>query len=321
MQENAVAGVVVVDRDRHRLRLFTTASAVDIMSPSLDRHDRVHRVAFPARTFIGLKSFLSFASMQLFITRLEGFHATPAKTMAARSTTENHRIPNIPESMFYIPDFISHEEEATLLSALPSNRWIQLQHRRLQTHPSPLSKTNTLLEAPLPRWLVEPIISKFKSLGLFSDSPHQAPNHVLINEYKPLEGIMPHEDGAAYYPIVATVSLSSTLCLDIYEKAQGEDMAQASIGSSPKWRVLQEPRSLLVTTGAAYTNTLHGISEIETDENLGPDTVANWTLLGDSKAFADNGGKNTRSTRVSLTYRDVLKVSKAGTRILGRPRG
>ena len=57
MQENAVAGVVVVDRDRHRLRLFTTASAVDIMSPSLDRHDRVHRVAFHARTFIGLESF------------------------------------------------------------------------------------------------------------------------------------------------------------------------------------------------------------------------------------------------------------------------
>ncbi|CAD0097923.1 unnamed protein product [Aureobasidium mustum] len=239
--------------------------------------------------------------------------------MATSSAFENHRIPEIPESMFYVPNFINDKEEADLLTAIPSNRWIQLQHRRLQTHPSSLSKSNTLLEAPLPPWLVEPIISKFRSLGLFSDSPHHSPNHVLINEYNPNEGIMPHEDGAAYHPIVATVSLSSALCLDIYEKNQDGD--QAPVSSSPKWRVLQEPRSLLVTCGSAYTDTLHGISEIDIDEDLRPDTVANWTLLGDSKIFTENGGKNVRTTRISLTYRDVLKVSKLGARLLGRPRG
>ncbi|CAD0113851.1 unnamed protein product [Aureobasidium uvarum] len=221
--------------------------------------------------------------------------------------------------MYYIPNFIDPKEEAELLNAIPSNRWIQLQHRRLQTHPSSLSKSNTLLEAPLPSWLVNPVISRFKSLGLFSDSPHHAPNHVLINEYNPNEGIMPHEDGAAYYPIVATVSLSSALCLDVYEKNQDGDQARPS--STPKWRVLQEPRSLLITCGSAYTDTLHGISEAEVDEDLGPDAVANWTLLGDNKVFVDNGGQNVRTTRISLTYRDVLKVSKVGARILGRPRG
>ncbi|CAD0090527.1 unnamed protein product [Aureobasidium vineae] len=239
--------------------------------------------------------------------------------MAADNALEGCEIPGIPGSMYYIPNFIDPQEEAELLNAIPSNRWIQLQHRRLQTQPSSLSKSNTLLEAPLPSWLVNPVISKFKSLGLFNDSPHHAPNHVLINEYNPNEGIMPHEDGAAYYPIVATVSLSSALCLDIYEKAQDGDQARPS--STPKWRVLQEPRSLLVTCGSAYTDTLHGISEIEIDEDLGPDTVANWTLLGDHKVFIDNGGQNVRTTRISLTYRDVLKVSKVGARILGRPRG
>ncbi|KAH0293266.1 hypothetical protein M436DRAFT_81116 [Aureobasidium namibiae CBS 147.97] len=239
--------------------------------------------------------------------------------MAADNTLDDFRITEVPGSMFYVPDFISHKEEADLLKAIPSNRWIQLQHRRLQTHPSSLSKSNTLLEAPLPAWLVDPIISKFKSLGLFSDSPHHAPNHVLINEYNPNEGIMPHEDGAAYYPIVATVSLSSTLCLDIYEKTQ--DGEETRLNSTPKWRVLQEPRSLLVTCGSAYTDTLHGISEIEVDEDLRADTVANWGLLGDSNILVDNGGKNVRTTRVSLTYRDVLKVSRVGARILGRPRG
>ncbi|KAI4726870.1 hypothetical protein E4T49_05313 [Aureobasidium sp. EXF-10728] len=225
--------------------------------------------------------------------------------MAADDALKGYEIPDIPSSMYYIPNFIDHKEEADLLNAIPSNRWIQLQHRRLQTHPSSLSKSNTLLEAPLPLWLVNPVISKFKSLGLFSDSPHHAPNHVLINEYNPNEGIMPHEDGAAYYPIVATA----------------QDGDQARLSSTPKWRVLQEPRSLLVTCGSAYTDTLHGISEIEVDENLSPDTVANWTLLGDNKVFVDNGGQNVRTTRISLTYRDVLKVSKVGARILGRPRG
>lgn len=239
--------------------------------------------------------------------------------MAAGNTMDVFKIPGIPDSMFYIADFIDHKEEADLLNAIPSHRWIQLQHRRLQTHPSSLSKSNTLLEAPLPLWLLDPIVSKFKSLGLFSDSPHHAPNHVLINEYNPNEGIMPHEDGAAYYPIVATVSLSSTLCLDIYEKTQ--DGEESRLNSTPKWRVLQEPRSLLVTCGSAYTDTLHGISEIEVDEDLRPDTVANWGLLGDSKTIVGNGGKNVRTTRISLTYRDVLKVSKVGARILGRPRG
>ncbi|KAI5237003.1 hypothetical protein E4T43_08207 [Aureobasidium subglaciale] len=215
--------------------------------------------------------------------------------MPANNMLGAHQISDIPDGMFYIPNFIDHQQEADLLSALPSNRWIQLQHRRLQTHPSSLSKTNILLEAPLPSWLVNPIITRFMALGLFSDSPHQGPNHVLINEYEPSQGIMPHEDGAAYYPIVATVSLSSTLCLDIYEKKRDEDQSRTDV--SPKWRVLQEPRSLLVTCGTAYTDTLHGISEIEADEDLRPDTVANWTLLGDKNILVDNGGKNVRTTR------------------------
>jgi alkylated DNA repair protein alkB family protein 6 len=281
-----------------------SASLVSIVLPSSgrlsDKNVIAHFLIQPSTTFHGQTQLTTY-------------------NMAADNALERFRIPDIPGSMFYVPDFIDHREEADLLNAIPSNRWIQLQHRRLQTHPSSLSKSNALLGAPLPSWLVDPIISKFKSLGLFGDSPHHAPNHVLINEYNTNEGIMPHEDGAAYYPIVATVSLSSTLCFDIYEKTQDEE--ESRVKPTSKWRVLQEPRSLLVTCGSAYTDTLHGISEVEVDEDLRPDTVANWSLLGDSKIFVDNGGKNVRTTRISLTYRDVLKVSKVGARLLGRPRG
>lgn len=85
----------------------------------------------------------------------------------------------------------------------PKPRWKQLTHRRLQTWPSDLVN-NKLIQAPLPVWLEMPVIDRLLSLrhsqpdtgsnsNLFSDSPHQRPNHVLINEYPPGIGIMPHK--------------------------------------------------------------------------------------------------------------------------------
>ena len=239
---------------------------------------------------------------------------------------QQYKIRSLPNSFYYIPDFLSITESDALLQKIPGQRWTQLSKRRLQAHPSTLTKQDVLISASLPTWLTTapaPILARFEDLGVFADTKHGAPNHVLINEYRPGEGIMPHEDGAAYYPIVATVSLSSTLCLDIYEK-RGDDGALSpgdDTRHTPKWRVLQEPRSLLVTCGSAYTDTLHGISEIEIDRDLSSETIANWNLLGDSSAFAKEEGMNLRETRISLTYRDVLKVSKAGLKILGRSRG
>ena len=116
---------------------------------------------------------------------------------------------------------------------------------------------------------------------------------------------MPHEDGAAYYPVVATVSLGSPTVLDIYGKREvGE------VEKRPRYRVLQERRSLLVTSGEMYKDFLHGIKEVLVDEGLREEGIANWTLLGDREEFA--GGKFKRSTRVSLTFRDVLKVKSLG---------
>lgn len=128
---------------------------------------------------------------------------------------------------------------------------------------------------------------------------------------------MPHEDGAAYHPVVATVSLGGAIVLDVTEKTSDEAQSE-STAKAKTWRILQEPRSLLVTTGSAYTDTLHGITDVTEDRGLGPETVANWELLGDPHAFAANGGKNERTTRISLTYRDVKKVSTLGNKLFGK---
>lgn len=102
--------------------------------------------------------------------------------------------------------------------------------------------------------------------------------------------------------------------LDVYGKLGGG----GEVEKRPRFRILQERGSLLVTTGGMYTDFLHGIGEVLVDEELGEDGIVNWSLLGDAEEFAE--GRRERLTRVSLTFRDVLKVKKlgAGLNFLGK---
>jgi len=234
------------------------------------------------------------------------------------ASLEASRIGPVPAAAYYIADFISEEEEEAILNKVetaPKARWRQLTHRRLQTWPSDLVK-DTLLDArPLPDWLEEPVVSRLLSIPLpdgkpniFAGSPHGRPNHVLINEYPPNTGIMPHKDGSAYYPVVCTVSLGSSLCLNLYKSKD-----DGALDPEPVWRILQEPRSLLITTADLYSEYLHGIEPISADVDVSEQTIANWDLLRSPSLFQD--GLNQRQTRTSLTYRDVLKVSKLGNKL------
>ncbi len=270
---------------------------------------------------------------------------------------------------------------------------------RLQHWGGQLSGT-TLIPEELPSFFTTypALVRRFEELvpEAFAQSRHRAPNHCLVNEYLPGQGILPHEDGAAYFPCVATVSLGSHALLDIYEwaaeeakadasasepsataasasevavqgspaqdaagkeKAKGTDAAAAAARPArareqhPSFSILQERRSLLITTGAAYRNYLHGIAERSVD---GPDELAkvvNAKLLLDKRirsavtqaqaaaakeregdADGDADGKEgdgaerkvagleslTRETRISLTFRDVEKVSKGLGAFLGK---
>ena len=81
---------------------------------------------------------------------------------------------------------------------------------------------------------------------------------------------------------------------------------------------VQEPRSLLITTGEIYSEYLHGIAEATEDVDLNPKTVSNWDLLRSPDSITNE--RSERQLRTSLTYRDVLRVSKLGGKfgILGK---
>ncbi|KAK5701049.1 hypothetical protein LTR97_005568 [Elasticomyces elasticus] len=242
---------------------------------------------------------------------------------------EKYQVNALPSSMYYVPNFISAEEEASIFQSIPANRWVSLSHRRLQAIPSRLTAANTLLPSPLPAWLRKPVIERIMSLnGVFEGAPHGI-NYCLINEYLPGQGIMPHEDGGAYHPVVATVSLGGSIVLVVTEKRLEKSEKSESAGladeqlaeSKPRsWRILQEPRSLLITIGSAYTDTLHGIAEVTEDVDLSEKTIANWELVGDHSSIFACGGRNERTTRISLTLRDVKKVSSVGSKLFGKAR-
>ncbi|KAI3614469.1 alkbh6 protein [Moniliophthora roreri] len=240
--------------------------------------------------------------------------------------------------VFYIPDFLTEEEEQYVMRKIrdsPQHKWKNLKNRRLQLIGGQLTGKNILIPEAFPPFVDKypDIISRLKNAGIFMTSPHGAPNHIILNEYLPGQGIMPHEDGPAYHPIVATLSLGSHAVFHYYQyksaerrDGTGNDPANENEGQpidpKPALSVLLEPRSVIITTGSFYRSHLHGIEEVSEDVFsrgdgvTGPQIqgtgveIANWKLVSGSK-FKDaflNGGSLKRDVRYSLTCRDVVRV-------------
>ena len=88
--------------------------------------------------------------------------------------------------------------------------------------------------------------------------PDHPPNHVLINEYSPTQGIMPHTDGPSYFPLTCTVSLGAPAVVTFQER-----LKTGEIGMREAAHVLDAylaPGSLLVFSQDYYTRMLHSIS-------------------------------------------------------------
>ncbi|PPR05432.1 hypothetical protein CVT26_011310 [Gymnopilus dilepis] len=238
------------------------------------------------------------------------------------------------EGAYYVPNFITRDEEEYLIRKIcesPQPQWKSLAKRRLQIWGGDITAKGTLMPQPLPVFVNKfpDILSRIRTTGCFEGSPHGAPNHIIMNEYIPGQGIMPHEDGPQYYPVVATLSLGSHAIFHYY-RYQDEPDAVASSASStgqgraidtrPMTSVLLEPRSLIISSGIAYTSRLHGIDAVEEDlialDNSSPGTaISNMKYLQDPEIerSIQQGVPIKRGTRYSLTCRDVERVSSLST--------
>lgn len=212
-------------------------------------------------------------------------------------------INDAPPTVYYIPDFISEQEETYLQQQVyksPKPKWTQLSGRRLQNWGG-LPHPKGMLAEQMPDWL-QKYCEKISSLGAFSG---KIANHVLVNEYKSGQGIMPHEDGPLYYPTITTISLGSHTLLDFYNPVG------SMLGDVPQteenrflFSLLVKPRSLLILQDEMYQRLLHGIRPCHQDTLT--EKVVNLFAAG-----TQPGEILTRSTRLSLTIRHVPNVTKA----------
>uniref|UniRef100_A0A8D0CAJ9 AlkB homolog 6 n=1 Tax=Salvator merianae TaxID=96440 RepID=A0A8D0CAJ9_SALMN len=247
--------------------------------------------------------------LQFLITASEMSEASP-RILAL----EPFRVTKAPPTAYYIPEFLTEAEEAYLLQQVygaPKPKWTQLSGRRLQNWGGLPHPKGMVLEK-LPPWL-QAWTDKVSALEVFGG---KLANHVLVNEYRPGEGIMPHEDGPLYFPTVTTINLGSHTLLDFYYPVsrgqpaeRNKEMAgqKGPAAQTEEQRhflsLLLKPRSLLVLQDDMYTQYLHGIRPVT--EDIVTEKVANAGVCD-----SELGGALHRGTRVSLTIRHVPRVLK-----------
>jgi len=133
---------------------------------------------------------------------------------------ERYKLSNLPNSLYYLPNFITIDEENQLISCVnnvPKTRWVQLRNRRLQNWGGQPQTKGMIQTEDLPKWL-ENLTEHILQLGANSIYPDKFRfNHCLVNEYEAGQGIMAHTDGPVYHPIVTTVTLQSHTVIEFYQ--------------------------------------------------------------------------------------------------------
>ncbi|KAG6401256.1 hypothetical protein SASPL_138107 [Salvia splendens] len=204
---------------------------------------------------------------------------TCTTSRGVKKVMEKYVVGSVPTVM-YIPEYISPAEEDLLLKNIdqaPLSKWKTLKNRRLQNWGGVVHEKG-LLAQQLPSWLKTVTNRIYEESKLFPS----AINHVLINEYLPDQGIMPHQDGPAYMPVVAILSLGDPVVMDFVPHPNLESTDQTSENDSEDmihdepspteakiaskylpFSVVLMPRSLLIFKEMAYSGYLHGIKDSE----------------------------------------------------------
>uniref|UniRef100_A0A7E4V9M9 Fe2OG dioxygenase domain-containing protein n=1 Tax=Panagrellus redivivus TaxID=6233 RepID=A0A7E4V9M9_PANRE len=225
----------------------------------------------------------------------------PATSSVPRSLNAlDFVVKNAPPTICYIPNFIDTDFEDILINHVndaPKPKWEFLKNRRLQNWGGIVGKKSLIADNSMPDWLNIVIDRIMEVENTFPES--NRPNHVLVNEYLPGQGIMPHTDGPAFFPTVCTVSLGSHTLLDLFEpwdEKNPKAFPERYVGS-----MLLQPRSLILIRGEAYESHLHGIADRTADEIT--------EKIFNRPAKLTPGIGLERGTRISLTIRNVPNVN------------
>ncbi|XP_047523942.1 alpha-ketoglutarate-dependent dioxygenase alkB homolog 6 [Pieris napi] len=209
----------------------------------------------------------------------------------------SNRIRGVDGTAYYVSDFITEAEEKNILSnvyGVPKPKWTQLSNRRLQNWGG-IPHNKGMIAESIPIWLSNYLL-KIDKLNLMNGNK---PNHILVNEYTPGQGILPHLDGFLFYPTITTISLASHAILNFYEP-----ISKHTNSLKPRFSFLLEPRSLLILQDKLFSHYLHGIEDIY--EDIITDSILNLDMCSSKYSIEK---KIMRETRISLTIRHVPKTT------------
>jgi alkylated DNA repair protein alkB family protein 6 len=218
--------------------------------------------------------------------------------------TTKHCVSQDPAFVFYQPNVLTASQQMDLI------RWLQ------QLPPATTTTTTTtttqgetklacwntltfakrrvaMFESPLPNPLAW-IASAMVTAGIFH--PHESPNHVLVNEYLPGQGILAHTDGPRYQPRTATISLGgSHVLFKLVKRLTSEEIGMQQHNRTAVEILLEGDGSLVVFCEDAYTNYLHSIDDQVMEEHTSNTCVNSIAGL-----------RIVRGYRLSLTFRFKL---------------
>ena len=203
--------------------------------------------------------------------------------------------------LYLARDFVARSEEHALLAAIDSSKWSDALRRRVQHYGyrydyrlRTIDETHAL--GPLPEWSA-PVVERLTRVLNAPDAPwaacsagasagasaYPASDQIIVNEYKPGQGIGAHTDCVPCFgPAVASLSLGSQVIMDF----------SCGYGTSARTvPVLLPERSLVLLTGDARYRWRHAIAPRMLDVIDGIDVP--------------------RTRRVSLTLRTVLLSPRA----------
>ncbi len=175
------------------------------------------------------------------------------------------------EGLQYVPDYLDHSTHDTLLASVDLEPWLWSVDRGVQIYGYRYqhSTGSVFRIGELPPWATDLALQLHRDGFLPS-----VPDQMVANDYKPGSGIFAHIDQAAFGDRVASVSLGST-CVMQFSKG----------GADREEEILLEPRSLLLLSGEARWDWLHGIPARKVDS---------WQAQ-----------ERPRARRVSLTFRII----------------
>ena len=149
-----------------------------------------------------------------------------------------------PKTVYYSPQSINNLQSLQeWLQNLPMgdsglSEWKTMKYGKRKV--AMFGETN---ETPLVGPLLE-IANLLVEKGIFSSD--QPPNHVLLNEYLPGQGILPHTDGPTYASRTATISLMSSVVLEFTRRLASNEIGSSDTSEGNPIQVLLEPGSMIV---------------------------------------------------------------------------